>query len=208
MMVLAVFPSRAIGKRKDLKPYLEVRIDRKNVVEGERLIYEVALVSPEASVAGVELLSTPDFGELPYSRSAPDNNLTEVVVDGDKYYTAVIDRYFVGVNNKGKNSIKGGVYKIGFDRMVKVQYPFWGATVQNRLETMNLKASDVTLKVSPLPEKGRPDFFPVLSANLRLCLFLRKGNLERRRLFDDSQHFRYWRFDGYSSSGYSLSLPS
>lgn len=159
IMVLAVFPSRAIGKRKDLKPYLEVRIDRKNVVEGERLIYEVALVSPEASVAGVELLSTPDFGELPYSRSAPDNNLTEVVVDGDKYYTAVIDRYFVGVNNKGKNSIKGGVYKIGFDRMVKVQYPFWGATVQNRLETMNLKASDVTLKVSPLPEKGRPDFF-------------------------------------------------
>lgn len=176
--VIALLPFMTVaGKTKDVKPYLEVAVDRADVVEGERLIYEVALYSPDPSVAGVELVEMPGFNMLPHTQSSPDTQLTEVEINGVKYYKAVIDRYFVGVNRKGKYNIKGGAYRLGLNKAVRVDDPFWGSSLQNRVVVMDLKSPDLTVKVSPLPEKGRPEAFSGAVGEFEASIYLPEGEI-------------------------------
>lgn len=158
IMILFVFPAH--GKTKGMTvPYLETRIDRDHTVEGERLIYEVILVSPDAAVAGAEVMANPEFPGLDISRSAPDNHLEEVNIDGRLYYRAVIDRFFIGTNNKGKYTIKGGDYRIGLNRQITINDPYWGPSLANRVEMFALSAPDLKIKVDALPVSNRPENF-------------------------------------------------
>lgn len=149
----------AAGKRNTSGPFLETQVDRDRTVEGERLIYEVILFTSDPMVAGVEVISNPVFEGLDISRSASDSHLMEVEKDGKILYRAVIDRFFIGTGHKGKFTLKGGDYRIGFNREYTVDDPFWGPAVANRVETLDLKAPDLKISVASLPEKGKPDDF-------------------------------------------------
>ncbi len=158
-MTVVAFPTFS-RKRNDLaKPFLEAGINRSNVVEGEVLIYEVTLFTPDPDIAGIELAGNPFFNNLPVSRSAADNRLEETEVDGAKYYTAVIDRCFVDANIIGKHKLRGGSYRIGFIRRTPVEDPFWGPYVSEELDVAVLEAPDVAVSVGALPIKGKPEDF-------------------------------------------------
>lgn len=146
----------AVPKGKTPVPFLEVSIGRDKVTEGERLMYEVTLLTPVMDIAGIEIATPPDFKSLTFKQTSGDSGIGEVERGGVKYYTAIIDRYFVGFNNKGKYRIKGGEYRLGINHRIKVNDTFWGPTYRNELEVMNLSAPDVSVTVETLPEAGRP----------------------------------------------------
>ena len=159
VITLAVIAFSAYGKKRDdsIKPYLETRINHKNIVEGQLMIYEVVLHSPDPNIAGVELFSNPHFDDLPATRSAADNRLAETEHDGRKYYSVVVDRLFIAADAVGKHKLKGGEYKIGYNRQMTMQDPFWGPYVANRVEAVSVTAPDVDINIVALPEKGKPD---------------------------------------------------
>lgn len=159
VVMCIAFP--ALGKKRNgsLQPYLETRINRDKVVEGEMLIYEVVLISPDSNIAGIELEKNPSFDNLPVSRSAADNSLVIREQDGEKIYSAVIDRFFIDSATAGKYKLEGGTYRIGFGRQVTMHDPFWGPYIADRVEVVNLEAPDLNLNVSSLPLKGKPSDF-------------------------------------------------
>lgn len=212
ILLLSVFPCNAKGKGEAV-PYLETRIDRNHAVVGECLIYEVILVSPDPNVAGAEVMSNPEFPGLDIGRSAPDNHLEEVNIDGRLYYSAVIDRFFIGTNNKGKYTIRGGDYRIGINRQITVDDPYWGPSVANRVEMFALSAPDLKIKVDALPVNNRPQTFsgavgkfevemsmidkPLAGDNIRMFVtIVGKGDLSEALLpdipkcFPDGLHFK------------------
>lgn len=158
MTIMLLSPLSVWGKGKTVhnQPFLETRLDRNRSTEGERLIYEVVLFSPEEDVAGAEILANPDFGELAVTRSASDSHIDKIERDGKTYYTVVIDRFFIGAGKSGKYEIRGGDYRVGFNRQVRVNDPFWGPMITNRIAVEELTAPDISMQVSPLPEKGKP----------------------------------------------------
>jgi aerotolerance-related protein batD len=178
VLVSSIFPLSSSGKGKEaLSPFLESRVEREKVVEGERLIYEVVLYVPEANVAGVETVVAPGFSSLPHTQSSPDSGFGRASKDGKDYYTAVIDRYFVGFNEKGKFPVKGGRYRVGINHPVQVNDPFWGPSVRNRMEVVELRAPDVAVKVSALPDKGKPDSFTGAVGDFQINAALPSGNI-------------------------------
>ena len=159
LLIACIFPHVSNGKGKGSPvPYLDTRLDRSGIVEGERLIYEVVLYIPDINLAGVECVRMPGLASVSYKRTASDTSFEKTEIGGHVYYTAVIDRYFVGFNESGKHSIQGGVYRVGVNRPVQVNDPFWGPSLQNRVEVVELVGPDVTVSVKPLPG-GRPEAF-------------------------------------------------
>lgn len=151
----------ALGKKRNepAQPFLEAKINREKAVEGEMLIYEVVLYSPDPNIAGLQLSRNPDFGNLPVSRSAADNHLDETVRDGNRYFTAIIDRFFIEASQPGKHKLSGGAYDVGYGRQVTVQDPFWGPYVTEKVDVVNLDAPDITISISALSDKDRPKDF-------------------------------------------------
>lgn len=173
LLASVAFPVQA--KEKARGPFLRAKVDREKVTEGERLIYEVVLFTPNPEVAGVESVYAPDFSGLPNTQSSADTRLEETVVDGQPYFSAVIDRYFLGVNQKGKYTIKGGAYKVGLNRRVRVNDPFWGPMVENEVDVFTLQSPDMKVQATALPEKGRPDDFSGAIGNYEVTAYLPEG---------------------------------
>lgn len=159
LLALTAFPSLGKKRGNPVAPFLETRISRNNTIEGDLLIYEVTLFTPNPNIAGVELSKNPFFDNLPASRSAADHSLAETERDGFTFYNVVIDRFFVSSDFAGKHKFKGGEYKVGYNRQVQMEDPFWGPYVANSVEVLELSAPDVILSVSKLPSKGMPDNF-------------------------------------------------
>lgn len=178
-IIVFLAPCFASGKSRGKKavPFIEASVNHEKAVEGERLIYEVTLFTPDASIAGIELVSEPDFGELARRRSAADIRLSETERNGEKYYSVVIDRFFLGLEEEGKHTLKGGCYRIGYNRQEAVNDPFWGPGYVNRVEVEELSAPDVTVKASPLPEKGRPDNFSGAVGNFNVTVSVPSGEI-------------------------------
>lgn len=158
---LALIAFSAFGKKRNepSQPFLETKINRDKIVEGEVMIYEVVLYSPDSNIAGIQLSRNPSFGNLPVSRSAADNHLEATHRDGNEYFSAVIDRFFIDASEAGKYKIKGGAYEVGFSRQVTMQDPFWGPYVTDKVDVVSLAAPDISFTVSTLPSKGKPEDF-------------------------------------------------
>lgn len=178
-LMIALSPAliKAGVKEHKEESFLETTIEKKNVVEGERLIYEVRLFSTDPSVAGTEVADNPDFSDMPATRTAADTRLREVERKGKKYYSAVIDRFFIGANTTGRHKLKGGKYRIGYNRAVRIDDPFWGPSYANRLEIEEKDAPDVEIKVTSLPQNGRPEDFSGAIGEYELTLTLPEGEI-------------------------------
>lgn len=157
--------------------YLQTSLEKEKVVEGERVIYEVTLVSDTPDIAGFELLKYPDFSGLPSGQAAGDSHLKTIEKKGNTLYSVVVDRYFIGAEDVGKFQLKGGDYSIGINYPMTVNDPFWGPSVVNRVATFNLSAPDVELSISSLPSKGKPEDFSGAIGSFEISAFLRDKTL-------------------------------
>ena len=158
MLALAI-PAHGKKKHDAHEPFLTTRISHDRAVVGEVPIYEVVLCSPDPDIAGFEVSANPVFGKLGASRSAADSHLEEAEVDGERCFTIVIDRFFVGASHPGKYKLEGGRYLIGYNCRMPLKDPFWGTMMGNRVETVSLDAPDLNIVISPLPEKNKPSDF-------------------------------------------------
>ena len=158
-LALIAFPALGKKRNESAQPYLEAKINREKAVEGEMLIYEVVLYSSDPNIAGLQLSRNPAFGNLPVSRSAADNHLDETVRDGNRYFTAIIDRFFIEAAEPGKHKLSGGAYDVGYGRQVTMQDPLWGPYVTEKVDVVSLNAPDLTVTISTLPDKGKPKDF-------------------------------------------------
>lgn len=178
--LLIILCCPVMGKTTGVKEsvsFLEATVNHDKAVEGERLIYEVTLYSTDPSIAGIEMIAAPDFAGFDARRSAADLRLTEIARGGVKYYAVVIDRFFLSVNGKGRHLLRGGGYVVGFNRRVAVNDPFWGPGYANKVETTELSAPDITVKVSALPEKNRPDMFSGAVGNFDVTVTVPHGEI-------------------------------
>ncbi|MDE6578755.1 MAG: BatD family protein [Muribaculaceae bacterium] len=180
VLLLLIFQADiASGKISKRNPgaFLETHILNDKALQGERVIYEVRLLSPNPDIAGFEIKESPSFDNLPAGRVSPDTRLNPVVIDDVNYYSVVIDRYFVGAENTGKHRFQGGEYNIGFNRAVRIEDPFWGPSIMNKVDVISFKAPDVSLKVSPLPSKGRPEDFSGAIGNFEINVSLPQNEI-------------------------------
>ena len=71
-IIVFLAPCFASGKSRGKKtvPFIEASVNHEKAVEGERLIYEVTLFTPDASIAGIEPFQ-PDFGNYRRRSSLP-----------------------------------------------------------------------------------------------------------------------------------------
>lgn len=161
MLFLLFFLSShsAWGKEKTHDAFLQTRVSREKIMQGETLVYEVVLYSTNGSVGGVEAAVLPSFQGIDVRRTSADSQLTPVEINGRKYYSAVIDRYYLRFPDKGKFKIEGGAYKLATYHPREYYDPFWGRSVDNVMEVTDLTSSPLTVKVDALPEKGRPAAF-------------------------------------------------
>lgn len=160
LLLTFFFPTTAtVARERTHGAYLQTKVSRDKVIQGENLVYEVVLFTPDSSVEGVELISLPDFQGIDVSRSAADNKLIPVEINGQQYYTAVVDRYFLRFPEKGKFKIKGADYRLGFYRQQEYYDPFWGRSIGNVVDAVGLSAPEVSVRVAALPERGKPEDF-------------------------------------------------
>ncbi|MDE5886576.1 MAG: hypothetical protein K2H46_03205 [Muribaculaceae bacterium] len=177
LFTLGLFSSFSVqaveGKRNQSRGevYLQSGISKQKVMEGERVIYEVRLVTNNPDIAGIELVKAPVFGSLPYSHVAGDTSFREFIEDGKVFYSLVIDRYFIGAEEKGKYSVGGGTYRIGLKRPERVNDPFWGPSIVNRMEVVELEAPVRELKVASLPKNSRPELFSGAIGEFSISVF-------------------------------------
>lgn len=157
---MLLFPQiSSVAKERSDGAYLQTKVSRDKVTQGETLVYEVVLFTPDPSIEGVELISLPDFEGIDVSRSSPDNKLSRIEINGRPYYSAVVDRYFLRFPVKGGYKIKGADYRLGFYRQQEYYDPFWGRSLGKVVDAISLSAPEVNVKVSALPERGRPEDF-------------------------------------------------
>ncbi|MBD5356662.1 MAG: protein BatD [Bacteroides sp.] len=176
-LVIIAFPAYGKKHNDDVQSYLETKINRDKVVEGEMLIYEVVLHTPDPNIVGIELEKNPSFKNLPVSRAAADNNLMVAEDDGIKFYSAVIDRFFIEAAEVGKQKLEGGSYNIGYGRKVQMQDPFWGPYLADRVEVTTLTAPDLNINIVPLPTKDRPNDFSGAVGNFTIEVELPSGDI-------------------------------
>lgn len=177
LCILLCMSLSCFAKGQGNQPFLKTRVVRDKVTEGENIMYEVILYSPSASVAGIEPVSSPGFEGLDVRHSAPDNKLVKVEVDGNDYYSAVIDRYFLRFPNKGKYLLTGANYRLGLNRQTEYFDPFWGPSLSSNVEVIGLKAPDVSVKVSGLPDRGKTQDFSGAVGDFEISAMIPEGSL-------------------------------
>ncbi|MDE5975694.1 MAG: hypothetical protein K2G69_04005, partial [Muribaculaceae bacterium] len=180
LMILILLPAMQMSgaKVKDTPDaFLKSSLQKEKVMEGEKVIYEVTLYSDDPDIAGAELIRMPEFSDIQAIRMAADNRLTETEIKGKRYYSVVIDRYILDAENQGRFKLQGGLYRLGFNRRVRVNDPFWGPSVMNRVEVAELKAPETVLKVGTLPSNGKPEDFSGAIGSFSIGLELPKGEI-------------------------------
>lgn len=167
------------GKGQNDDAFLQSRVSRQKITQGETLVYEVVLYSTNGSIGGVEPQSYPDFQGMEVRRTSSDTRLIPLEINGRKYYSAVVDRYYLRFPDKGKFRIPGGVYKLGTYHPREYYDPFWGRSVDNVMEVEELAAPALSIKVDALPARGCPAAFSGAVGDYEISVSFPGGNMKK-----------------------------
>lgn len=167
------------GKNNNDDAFLQTRVTRDRITQGETLVYEVVLYTTNSSIGGVEATEFPAFRGIDVSRTSADSELTPVEINGRRYFTAVIDRYYLRFPEKGKYKITGGLYKLATYHPREYYDPFWGRQIDNAVEVADLNGPLLTVKVDALPEKGCPAVFSGAVGDYEISASFPDGKLKK-----------------------------
>lgn len=129
---------------------------------GQVLKYTLYLYSQKSDIQGFDCVSLPQFGggiRADVWEAQIDNGATRVDVDGKMYYRWAIAAMFIIPNETGKLRIPSGSYKIYVPSSSDYYDPF--SLSYGSLSVFDLKADDVSVKVSKLPKNAMPSEIPV-----------------------------------------------
>lgn len=175
-MGLILMPMSQISA-KESAMRLDADLSSKVTVEGGKIIYEVILITENPEVGKILLLNEPEIQGLPAERIRSDRYFDEIDEKGVKHYSIVIDRLLLNPDKKGNFKIKGGKYRIGINKKIVHDDPFWGPMYYSQPEFTDLDAPDATLTVRSLPEKNKPSDFSGSVGDFKIEVEIPSGDI-------------------------------
>ncbi len=143
---------RFIGKGND-NLFMVASINKTSAYENEALVYTVKLYSSFSSLRFIGATEAPKFNGFTLEDTNPKvESLHFESYKGKQYACAVIARYIIFPQMKGRLTIQGNRYTITAESRPEFWDPFWGVMSYGRPVQLSVQPNDLTVDVKPLPQ--------------------------------------------------------
>ena len=147
-----------IGKG-DGNLFLRASVSKQTAYEQEALVYTVKLYTTYDGIKFVGATSAPKFeGFVVEESKATSAQLSYENYQGKTYATAVIARYIIFPQMKGKLKVIGNTYTVSVDQREYYHDPFWGNMSVSSPLQLNVTPNDLMIYVKGLPHPQPADF--------------------------------------------------
>ncbi len=147
-----------IGKG-DGNLFLRASVSKQTAYEQEALVYTVKLYTTYDGIKFVGATSAPKFeGFVVEESKSTSAQLSYENYQGKTYATAVIARYIIFPQMKGKLKVIGNTYTVSVDQREYYHDPFWGNMSVSSPLQLNVTPNDLMIDVKGLPQPQPADF--------------------------------------------------
>lgn len=149
---------RFIGKG-DASLFMRASVSKTRAYEQEALVYTVKLYSASTRISFVGATAAPKFeGFVIEESQSRDAQLRMESYNGKTYATAIIAKYIIFPQMKGKLNIIGNKYTVSVDQASFYDDPFFGKMTVGQPIQVSVAPNDLSIEVLPLPEPKPADF--------------------------------------------------
>lgn len=149
---------RFIGKGND-NLFMVASVNKTTAYEQEALVYTVKLYSSFANIRFLGATEAPKFNGFTLEDSNPKvESLHFESYKGRQYACAVIARYIIFPQMKGKLKIQGNTYTVTAESRQEYWDPFWGPLSYGRPVQLSVQPNDIIIDVKPLPQPQPANF--------------------------------------------------
>ena len=184
-VVSATAASRSGSGDSDRTIFLVADVDRKQVYRGEQITVSWTLYT-QLNISGWEIVSVPNLtGFWTEELFAPNKlQLRERVVEGRRYYTAVVRRIATFPTQSGELEVDPLILKIGVQlRKRRLLDPFFddfSIFSPGQVEHRTVSSPAVVVEVAPTPAVNRPPDYNGIVGRYSLS-----GNLDHQEVVQD-----------------------
>ena len=184
-VVSTMAASRPGDGDSDRPLFLVADVDRKQVYRGEQITVSWTLYT-QLNISGWEIVSLPNLtGFWTEELFAPNKlQLRERVVEGRRYYTAVVRRIAIFPTQSGGLEVDPLILKIGVQaRKRRLFDPFFddfSIFRSGQVEHREVRSPAVAIRVAPTPAKNRPPDY-----NGAVGRYSLSGNLDHQEVVQD-----------------------
>lgn len=147
-----------IGKG-DGNLFLRASVSKPSAYEQEALVYTVKLYTTYDGIKFIGATAAPKFdGFVVEESKATSVQLSYETYQGKTYATAVIARYIIFPQMKGKLKVTGNTYTVSVDQREYYHDPFWGNMSVSSPLQLNVTPNDLQIDVKGLPQPQPADF--------------------------------------------------
>lgn len=147
-----------IGKG-DGNLFLRASVSKQSAYEQEALVYTVKLYTTYDGIKFIGATSAPKFeGFVVEESKATSVQLSYENYQGKTYATAIIARYIIFPQMKGKLKVIGNTYTVSVDQREYYHDPFWGNMSVSSPLQLNVTPNDLMIDVKGLPQPQPADF--------------------------------------------------
>lgn len=147
-----------IGKG-DGNLFLRSSVSKHSAYEQEALVYTVKLYTTYDGIKFIGATSAPKFeGFVVEESKATSVQLSYENYQGKTYATAIIARYIIFPQMKGKLKVIGNTYTVSVDQREYYHDPFWGNMSVSSPLQLNVTPNDLMIDVKGLPQPQPADF--------------------------------------------------
>lgn len=139
--------------------FVRIIFNKSHVYVGEAVECTLKLYTRYNSISGIQPHKLPIFDGFLIEEvdNASQNNEIEHY-NGQNYLTAILKKYILFPQKDGTLSVTSGEYTVGVTTMQQVSHGFWGYTNVPVEQDVELKPTQATLTITPLPQPA-PDSF-------------------------------------------------
>lgn len=139
--------------------FVRIIFNKSHVYVGEAVECTLKLYTRYNSISGIQPHKLPIFDGFLIEEVDNANQNNEIEhYNGQNYLTAVLKKYILFPQKDGKLSVTSGEYTVGVTTMQQVSHGFWGYTNVPVEQDVDLKPTQATLVITPLPQPA-PDSF-------------------------------------------------
>lgn len=149
---------RYIGRGND-NLFMVASVNKTTAYEQEALVYTVKLYSSFTSIRFIGATESPKFDGFTLEEANPKvESLHFENYKGKQYACAIIARYIIFPQMKGKLTIRGNRYTVTAESRPEYWDPFWGVLSYGRPVQLSVQPNDLTIDVRALPQPQPANF--------------------------------------------------
>lgn len=159
---------------------IECSIDNSVPYERESCKLMLSLISPTREIAGVTEYMPPalDKGEFSFvSKAQSTRRIEQFDKNGKIFYKIPIGDFIFSISEKGKYTLKDGVYEIRIAYPVIVNDPFWGKVRTTRSQSYRIPINRFSFKVKALPMIDKNTCFSGAVGNFEVKTIVPPGDI-------------------------------